>query len=76
MIGELITSDQRAIVVALLSRYGVKRIKDLLPEHQERFSVELGQVFAGKAQDPRDSYLDPSMCEIRTPSKENTSFST
>lgn len=59
------TAQQRAQVVALLQRHGVKRVSDLFPYQVTPFVRELKLVLNHKTPDPHDSVLDPSMMEIR-----------
>lgn len=59
------TAKQRALVVSLLQRYGAKRVSDLFPHQVKPFAEELKLVLYGKAPDPSNSVLDPTMMEIK-----------
>ncbi len=59
------TAKQQTLVVSLLQRYGAKRVSDLFPHQVKPFLTELKLVLCGKAPDPSDSVLDPSMMEIK-----------
>lgn len=65
VLGTVKTGAQANLVITLLHRYGVSRPTDLLPEQVTPFTTELKAVLAGKAPDPNDSILDPSMMEMR-----------
>lgn len=65
VIDTAVTVKQREQVMALLQRYGAKRVSDLFPNQVKPFTTELKAVLSGKAPNPNDSVLDPSMMEIR-----------
>ena len=59
------TARQMEMVVALLQRYGASKLPDLFPRQVLPFTTELKAVLSGRAPDPHDSILDPTMMEIR-----------
>lgn len=59
------TSDQMELVVALLHRYGAKKVSDLFPRQVPQFANELKLVLSQQAPDPNDSVLNPTMMEIK-----------